>query len=125
MYKRQTGDLAGWEIVVGAVRGPGSESTAPLRPALESDAREKERGGFGVRAGIGASTTNGKVVFSNNIAARRAARAASWKRHINATYELDQCDNPWADEGTCQKGDEARKLGEAAEKRRRSRLGSW
>ena len=121
-----TGDLAGWEIVVGAVRGPGSESTAPpLRPAVESDAREKERGGFGVRAGIGASTTNGKVVFSNNIAARRAARAASWKRHINATYELDQCDNPWADEGTCQKGDEARKLAEAAEKRRRSRLGSW
>ena len=120
-----TGDLAGWEIVVGAVRGPGSESTAPpLRPAVESDAREKERGGFGVRAGIGASTS-GKVVFSNNIAARRAARAASWKRHINATYELDQCDNPWADEGTCQKGDEARKLAEAAEKRRRSRLGSW
>ena len=121
-----TGDLAGWEIVVGAVRGPGSESTAPpLRPAVESDAREKERGGFGVRAGIGASTTSGKVVFSNNIAARRAARAASWKRHINATYELDQCDNPWADEGTCRKADEARKLAEAAEKRRRSRLGSW
>ena len=121
-----TGDLSGWEIVVGAVRGPGGETTAPpLRPAVESDAREKERGGFGVRAGIGASTTNGKVVFSNNIAARRAARAASWKRHINATYELDQCDNPWADEGTCQKGDEARKLAEAAEKRRRSRLGSW
>ena len=120
-----TGDLTGWEIVVGAVRGPGGETTAPpLQPAVESDAREKERGGFGVRAGIGASTS-GKVVFSNNIAARRAARAASWKRHINATYELDQCDNPWADEGTCQKADEARKLAEAAEKRRRSRLGSW
>ena len=71
---------------------------------------------------------SGSTDVANNIAARRAARAASWKRRVNATYELDRCDNPWADEdegGACGRADEARRLAEAAEKRRRSRLGSW
>ena len=120
-----TGDLAGWEIVVGAVRGPGSESTAAA--TARGGVRREGKGARRLwrPRGYRRVHDDGKVVFSNNIAARRAARAASWKRHINATYELDQCDNPWADEGTCQKADEARKLAEAAEKRRRSRLGSW
>lgn len=130
-------DLDGWEIVLGAVED--AHHAAPA-PAVE-DARERERGGFGVRAGIGASSATddvkrlfnnggGAMDVANNIAARRVARAASWKRRVNATYELDRCDNPWADEddgGACGRGsaDEARRLAEAAEKRRRSRLGSW
>lgn len=127
-------DLAGWEIVLGALEPDVHHASHPF--AVE-DARERERGGFGVRAGIGASSvyTNdggaagaGSTDVANNIAARRAARAASWKRRVNATYELDRCDNPWADEdegGACGRADEARRLAEAAEKRRRSRLGSW
>ena len=48
----------------------------PLRPAVESDAREKERGGFGVRAGIGASTTMGKLFFriTSRLGGRRGRR---------------------------------------------------
>ena len=127
-------DLAGWEIVLGALEPDVHHASHPF--AVE-DARERERGGFGVRAGIGASSvyTNdggaagaGSTDVANNIAARRAARAASWKRRVNATYELDRCDNPWADDGeggACGRADEARRLAEAAEKRRRSRLGSW
>ena len=132
-------DVDGWEIVLGAVDD--AHHAAPA-PAVE-DARERERGGFGVRAGIGASSATddvrqlfnnggGAMDVANNIAARRVARAASWKRRVNATYELDRCDNPWADDGdgdggACGRGraDEARRLAEAAEKRRRSRLGSW
>ena len=127
-------DVDGWEIVLGALEPDVHHASHPF--AVE-DARERERGGFGVRAGIGASSvyTNdggaagaGSTDVANNIAARRAARAASWKRRVNATYELDRCDNPWADEdegGACGRADEARRLAEAAEKRRRSRLGSW
>ena len=87
-----------------------------------------------MRAGIGRASTSGIGDFSNNevannVAARRAARAASWRRRVDAAYgQLDRCDNPWADEdegGACGRADEARRLAEAAEKRRRSRLGSW
>lgn len=125
-------DLDGWEMVLGAVGDASYPMPAPP-PAVE-DARERERGGFGVRAGIGRASTSGIGDFSNNevannVAARRAARAASWRRRVDAAYgQLDRCDNPWADEdegGACGRADEARRLAEAAEKRRRSRLGSW
>ena len=125
-------DLDGWEMVLGAV----DDASITRRPRSRWRTRGNASGAGSACAPASAPRacirttdfSNGTTDVANNIAARRAARAASWKRRVNATYELDRCDNPWADEdegGACGRADEARRLAEAAEKRRRSRLGSW
>jgi hypothetical protein len=99
----------GWDVVFGGGGGGGAAGGWGPR---------EDRGGFGVRAGIGESAASAAM----SLAVRRAARAASWKSaSVSARDEA-------VDDATDGKKDESPAASAAltaAARRRAARLGAW
>ena len=105
----------GWDVVFGGGRGDAQDS------AEDSDPRE-DRGGFGVRAGIGESAASATM----SLAARRAARAASWKSaSVASRVDANDDANDEKDESRGADSPAASAALTAAARRRAARLGAW